>query len=378
MKILYVINSLYAGGAEKMVFNLLNSEVFSEDEFLIVTLLEGGILNERIQKLGFRVLSLNVTRSPLALYHLSKIINDFEPDIIQSWLYQSDIIAGIVCKLQNRDIIWSIRQSNLSKEMNSLSSRFFMRLCAFFSKTFPEIIISNSDSGRLEHVKIGYEDNKIVVIPNGFNIAEFNPNDKMRANFRNSIGVKREQIIVGFVGRFDIQKNYEGLLKVVNLVVSKLPSIVFCFAGKNVTYENPDFFRLSQENNINENNLILLGERTDIPNVMSGFDVFVLPSKGEAFPNALGEAMSMSIPCVSNDVGDCKKIIADCGVVLSDFDPSSFADAIIRLANDKSEKRRSLGEKARRRIVENYSLEDSAKSFRLTYINLANKRNGGL
>ena len=86
-------------------------------------------------------------------------------------------------------------------------------------------------------------------------------------------------------------------------------------------------------------------------------DVFVLPSRSEACPIALLEAMSMECLCVVSDVGDVKKIIdnRNVGVVVQSEDPLKLADALEFVAMIKPEERRQMGRRARQRIIEYYS-----------------------
>lgn len=115
MKILHLINSLDRGGAEQMLVKLSKSDVFAEDKILIVTLLDAGALASKIEGDNRDVISLGLRKNPaswLFLFRFAGIIKKFKPDVIQSWLYHSDLVAGICGKVLQVPVIWGLRQSN--------------------------------------------------------------------------------------------------------------------------------------------------------------------------------------------------------------------------------------------------------------------------
>jgi glycosyltransferase involved in cell wall biosynthesis len=102
--------------------------------------------------------------------------------------------------------------------------------------------------------------------------------------------------------------------------------------------------------------IVWAGYCGDMPAAYSTFDVAVSSSKGEGFPNVVGEAMACGVPCVVTDVGDSSWIVGNAGHSVPSGDPKALADAIEPFIIDE-QKRKSLGEKARARISEKFSTE---------------------
>src|SRR6185437_14474542 len=93
--------------------------------------------------------------------------------------------------------------------------------------------------------------------------------------------------------------------------------------------------------------VILLGERSDLPKLLTALDVMILSSAfGEGFPNILGEAMACGVPCVATDVGDAAKIVGDTGRIVPPHDPAALCDAALAVLACRS----ALAEETRRRV----------------------------
>jgi glycosyltransferase involved in cell wall biosynthesis len=117
--------------------------------------------------------------------------------------------------------------------------------------------------------------------------------------------------------------------------------------------------------------LHLLGERADVPRLMSALDILVSSSSSEGFPNVIGEAMCCGLPCVVTDVGDSANIVGDTGVVVPPRDPAAIADALEGLLDDGPDTRRKLGLAARQRVRELYSLQRIVREYEGLYRSLA-------
>ena len=379
MKILHIINSLDIGGAEKMLVKLACSNVFLSDDMLIVTLLDKGKLSPELENAGYRVIPLALFKNPISLirvFKLISIIRDFKPDIIQSWLYQSDLIAGFVASICRIPVIWSLRQSNLSAVHNKSATRLCIKACAVLSRYIPRAIISNSDEAARIHHKAGYCRDKICVIPNGFDIDMFSPNKEYRTEMRTHLGLSQSTPVIGMVARYDSQKNHIGFLRAASAVLMQVPQAQFVLAGEGVSWENKFLASEISRTETLRQHIHLLGARQDIPQIMSGFDVLALPSAGESFPNVVGEAMASGVPCVVTDVGDCAEIVGDTGSVVAEGDMAGFAQALIQMLILPAEQRHDLGQAARKRIVSHYSIARTASRFRDIYLSYISDRQG--
>src|ERR687897_1859983 len=106
-------------------------------------------------------------------------------------------------------------------------------------------------------------------------------------------------------------KDHATFLSAAELVAKARPDVLFLLAGRGT--DGTAFNRLVGDRGALRTRLILLGERLDIPALMTATDIAVCSSLTEGFPNTIGEAMASGAPCVSTTVGDAASLIGDTG-----------------------------------------------------------------
>ena len=184
-------------------------------------------------------------------------------------------------------------------------------------------------------------------------------------------------MLIGLVARFDPMKDhgnfFRGARHLLNEAEEK-DNLHFVLAGRGIDAANAALKDFISEYGL-ENRTHLLGERTDIPFVTSALDIATSSSTGEGFPNAVGEAMACGVPCVVTDVGDSAWIVGDTGRIVPPREPTALAEAWGELICMEDERRRSLGEAARRRIIENFSIDTVVRQYEAVYEGLAAERN---
>lgn len=115
----------------------------------------------------------------------------------------------------------------------------------------------------------------------------------------------------------------------------------------------------------------LVGPTQEVPYWLNGMDVLVSASVSEGFPNVVAEAMACQVPCVATDVGDTRLLIGDCGEAIPAGDPEALGAAMGAMLALGSERRRRLGERARRRVEDEYGLERMIGAYQALYAELA-------
>lgn len=203
--------------------------------------------------------------------------------------------------------------------------------------------------------RFGYSDAKACFIPNGFDLEKFPPCAEARTSTRVALAIGADDVVVGNVGRFHPLKDHATLLCAISIVYGEAPNVRVVLAGRDVNRENSMLMETIRELKL-ERCVVPLGEREDVATSVDGFDIFVSSSASEAFPNAVGEAMSSGVPCVVTYAGDSAELVGNTGIVVPAKSPERLAAGILELIRIGAEKRRALGESARERIQLNYSM----------------------
>jgi glycosyltransferase involved in cell wall biosynthesis len=181
------------------------------------------------------------------------------------------------------------------------------------------------------------------VVPNGIELGRYGDAAAGKA-VRDSLGARPTDVVAAFVGRLDEQKGLDVLIEA--LALRPLPGelrVWLVGEGSN---------RADLERNVTARgqaaHVSFLGHRNDVPALLAASDLFVLPSRVEATPIALIEAMASGLPVVVTDVGDCARLAPHriAGLVVPPGDAAALASALVELAGD-ARLRRRMGENSR-------------------------------
>jgi len=349
-------------------------------EHIVISLTKNGLIGEKIKKLDVEIFCLNMTKSFNLInkfIDLKKLLSEKKPDLVQTWLYHSDLIGGLASKLSlSCPIVWNIRHSDLSSEANKRTTILVAQLSAKLSNYIPDCIISCSKVAKNIHINIGYNKDKIEIIPNGFNISEFNQAKYNKKILYDELDISYNNNLIGMVGRYDPQKDYDNLLNAALLLKKNYYSLFnqshFILCGKNVDENNKELTNFLKKNKM-ESNFHLLDIRDDIPMIMASLDLFTLSSLGEGFPNVVGEAMASNTPCVVTDVGDSAYIVGDTGIVVRPKNSSELMQGWVNIITKSRKEIEKLGEKARKRIIDNFTIKKISKKYLDLYNTLINE-----
>ena len=338
----------------------------------VACMIETGAVADRIRALGIPVYSLGMKRKwpdPRGLTGILRLLREERPDILQTWLYHSDLLGLLAGKIGGVPrILWNVRCSNMDMTRYGRLTAMILALTAKLSG-YPDSIIFNSYAGRQYHLGIGYGPKRWEVIPNGFDIDAFKPDEKARIGLRDELGLPEKSLLIGLIARFDPIKDHRNYFlaarQLLNTAIGR-EDVHFILAGHGVDVGNETMNSIISECGL-DGRVHLLGERTDIPFVTSALDIASSSSLGEGFPNVVGEAMACGVPCAVTDVGDSAWLVDDTGRVVPPGNPIALAGAWCELICMGKDRRRSIGEAARRRIVEDFSIDVMVRRYEKVY-----------
>ena len=357
IKVLHVIASLGNGGAERQLIELLK---YNKNHSVLL-LADADMYKDTLDELGIKYWEMKVQNKFLVfskIFFFRKIIKEYQPDIIQSWMYNACLFSTIckLIKLFNKPLIWNIRCSEMVTKYYSISLKFIIYACLAFSKN-SERIVYNSFSGKAYHRKIGFSKKKEEVVYNGINSKKFNFVYKYRKSLREKYNIGKEEIVLICVARVDPMKNYDNFLK---------------------AYENIERFHKKKskliligkgtDQLVLPNNCIALGMKKNIESYYSMADIIIVPSAfGEGFSNVLAEGMLTNLIPVATDIGDAKNIIGKTGFIIKGYNVESLENNLLKIINLKKDVIKIMGKKARFRANKLFTVENMVKSYDIIY-----------
>ena len=374
IEVAHVITGLGVGGAETALLRLARRLPTSEFGTKVISLTEKGVIGLELEASGVTVQAMNMSRAlpnPLSLFRLSAVLWKWRPDVVQTWLYHGDFVGGLAAKLAGRRrVIWNIRHGNPDPRYDRRSTIWCARACAALSGWLPSAIVCNSKAAASIHVGLGYDGDRMRIIPNGVDVEAFRPDASARSDVREELGVPGDGFLIGLIGRFHPEKDHRAFVSAAGHLASLDGRARFVLCGENVTRDNPVLASWIEATGYG-NRFHLLGMRRDVPRITAALDASTSSSNTESFSNVIVEAMACGVPCVVTDVGDSRSIVGGAGIVVPPGSPAALVDAWRSLLGMPASRRSSMGAAARRRVTEEYSIETMVARFGELYAQIA-------
>ncbi len=374
MKVTHVITDLAPGGAEIQLYRILSAMDSGRFENEVISLTDLGGLTGRLRAKGIRVRALGMRRSvpnPLPALQLFQWIRESKAQVVQTWMYHANLIGGVAARFAgNIPVVWGIHQADLDPQWNRRLTLWVAKGAGRLAGWLPQCTVFVSKAALQLHAGFGYGAGRMEVIPNGFDLVEFQPDPAARVSLRRELDIPRDALIIGMASRFHPQKDHHNFIRAAARIKALTPKVHFVLCGRGVARDNMQLVEWIAEAGIHAQ-CHLLGDRRDTARLFAAMDIATSSSASEAFPLAVGEAMACGVPCVVTDVGDSAFIVGETGRVVASRDPAALAAAWRELIDAGPDTRRSLGMAARRRVQQHFGLSAIVERYQTIYTQLA-------
>ena len=237
--------------------------------------------------------------------------------------------------------------------------------------------ICNSEVLAQELQSEGIPNSKIRIVYNGIDLPAYSKQLVDRNVARAKFGIGQEELVFSSVGNLFAYKGHADLLQALQKISTSLPRTwTLLAAGRDVDGNLAGLIELRNRLGLSSH-VRLLGERLDIPVVLSASDIHVSASHTEGLPNNILEAMSCGLPVVATAVGGVPEVVVDgvTGLLVPAHDVDAIGTALLTLADD-SEFRGRMGRAGRERIASYFSIKRSVAAFERTYHDVLVDRSG--
>jgi glycosyltransferase involved in cell wall biosynthesis len=282
---------------------------------------------------------------PLLLWTIIRV----DPDVIYVYFSPPDqLLVSIAGKILGKKVI--IRKYG-QEHGQHIIYKFFDRLA------YPlcEGIVSLFKEGKDELMSVGVPHSKISYIPNGKQLR--NPQNVLKkGEAKSRLSLKSTDFVIGMVSRLHPMKNQIAVLEALPELLTVRKNIKFVVVGDSPLAGYKKRVRQLIRKKGLEHEVVFLGGRKDINEILPAFDIFVHPSKTDALPGAVLEAMCFGLPIVASNVGGTKDLLTGCGIMVPPDDVEGLTQSLKKLMKDPK-LRQEYGKKARLKVQKEFSLE---------------------
>lgn len=378
MKILYPIIDGEVTGGNVICLQLIE-EALQQGWGVIVNSPTDGDFVEMLRRKGVKIYHIETGRSFRfdSAMKLARIVKKENVDLIHSHApLAGTILSRLAGALTRTPAITHAHIIRMPLSPNPLVRNYQLLLNWISSRFFCDKVIAVSETVRREFIEQGTPENKIAVVYNGINLDHSQP-EKSAEEVRKEFNLTTQQRIIGQVGRLCSSKGQHILIKAAAVVIKRFRRAFFIIVGGDL--EEKGEYREKLENLTEElgikDHIIFTGYRSDILDLMKTFDIFVLPSRAEALPVVILEAMAAKKPVIVTGVGGNTEVVIDgkTGTLVPPENPSSLAEAIIHHL-ENPEASQDMGRRGYERVKRHFTRKRMVKQTFQIYDEVLRRR----
>jgi glycosyltransferase involved in cell wall biosynthesis len=365
--IMFLITDLKYGGTPRSVQALAVGLRASGQTVRVVSLFEGGEVADELRDAGIPVSGLGIETRPLAAaWNFFRLLRRERPLILHTFLFHANLFGRVLGRLAGVPVVIA---SERSAEPSKSSARVWMD-----HMTWRLATIWTANAEAVAHVlgqRESIDRRRVVVIPTGVDTDRFFPG-AADPNVRQRLGASPHDTMLISVGRLDKLKGHSTLIEAFTLLATRRANIRLVLIGDGAEHAalaaQVAASRLADR-------IRFVGGVADVVPYLRAADLFVLASNTEGTPGAVLEAMAVALPVVATSVGGTPEAVVhgETGILVPPRDPPAFAAAIDRLLDNPDEARR-MGERARLRVAERFSVVKTLGLTRELYARVAGLR----
>ncbi len=311
-RVLHVISSLGVGGAQRQLVEFVNRtppESYAVD-IVVLGKSDGEFSRAWLSRHDVRVTFLKSwPRLIDSVRELRQICRDGQYDLVHTWLFMANVVGTAAARLARVPrVIVSIR--NLSLWKRTWYRRWWFRPVDMLLSRAADIVTVNAGALVRDHAAWAWlPERRIDVIPNGLDPSGFLLDAaEVRRHLRTAANLPADALVIGTTGRLAAEKDHLTFLRVMSAVHRQHPLARGIVVGDGAL--RADLEAVAKDMGLSHV-VTFMGERQDARQLMAGFDLFLLTSIIEGFPNVLLEAAFLGVPSIASRVGGSPDVLSD-------------------------------------------------------------------
>lgn len=338
IRVLQVLGTMNIGGAESRIMDIYRSIDREKVQFdFLLYSSESCYYKEEIIALGGRIHYIPYI-TIRTLFKYIKSVKDFfnehkEYRILHGHATNGSFILQMIAKRQGIPVrIAHARSAGFGSGISGIIKKI---LCYPLRYSVTHKFAVSKLAGQSRFGKSETQNGNVKVIPNGIDTKSFRYNENVRDKTRESL-VLGDAFVIGHVGRFHYAKNHEYLIDIFQEVCSRNTNSLLLLVG---TGDTENYIKEKVEKLGISDSVILLGRRTDVPDLLQAMDIFVFPSRYEGLPGTVVEAQATGLRCLVSDQVSDEIRITDLVEFMSIKKPAKdWADKIMDYSKQKFER----------------------------------------
>jgi len=353
-----VVHSLQRGGSERLACDLARSVDPAAVESSVCAIDAAGPMADELARAGvpFHVMGREPRLDWRLLPRLHRLFRQTGVNVVQTHHLTQLIYSAMGARLAGAALI------HVEHEYFSLASRRRKRLLRVLGALCHRVVAVGEEVGVFLSRDVGLAASRVVVIPNGVDLTRYSPTPRFA---RSALGLPPSGPLVGHVGRLDLLKDQESLIRAFHMVTDDHPDAHLVLVG-----EGPVRCQLEQlaaTLGIRDR-VLLLGSRGDVADLLPHFQVFAMASLAEGLPLAVLEAMASARPVVATGVGDIPRVVRDgtTGLLVPAGQPKALATALAGLLAAPA-RAQAFGRAGRVAVEQRFAFSSTVQQYQALY-----------
>lgn len=358
LTILHTESSLGWGGQEHRTFKEMVGLAKLGHRMLLLCQ-PGAKFAARAREAGFEVFEVRMRNGVdlVAVWKMAAIIRREQVDVVNTHSGRDSILGGLAGRLAGRLVV---RTRHLALPITS----------RFTYSTLPHHVVAVSEHVRRYLISEGVPEADVSTVYTGIDPAAMQMSSP--SSLRDELGIPASAFVVGTVAILRMKKGHRFIVDAAESILAQHPETHFVFAGDGAQMDN---LRAQIAGKGLAARIHLLGLRRDIANVLTGCDVFLLPTEQEALGTSYIEAMAMGLPVVGTNVDGVPEVVrdGDNGLLIQPGNPVSLAEAVNRLLGDEVLRQR-MASRSRELVSSVFHVDTMCQSMLALYRRLLAQR----